>query len=72
VALGISRKFIWPDVFDGSLIYDTWRDVACGHEVAQPLRSKRINLVIKNTHLSSKQLVSHHQINSLCRARKSS
>ena len=45
VALGISSKFIWPDIFDAPLVYVAGRDVASGDQISQPFGGVFVVLV---------------------------
>jgi len=64
VALGISAQVIRLHLEDGSLIYVTRRDVAGCDQIAQPLGSVLVNLVVIGAH----RVLSHNPIRSAASA----
>jgi hypothetical protein len=54
VALGVFLKFSWFDVTYVPFVNHTRRNVASINQIAQPLRSELVNLVIKGCHAGSR------------------
>ena len=49
VALPVSAEVVGLNKSDVSLIYVTWRDVACRNEIAEPLRGVWVDFVVVRT-----------------------
>jgi 2,4-dienoyl-CoA reductase-like NADH-dependent reductase (Old Yellow Enzyme family) len=50
MALGISGKVSWSNVFDVSLIHVSGRDMTRRDQVAEPLRAKWVDLIVIGRH----------------------
>ena len=55
VALSVAFEIIWSDILDAPFVNITGREVACGNQVAQPLRGVGVDLVVIGGHVFLKQ-----------------
>jgi hypothetical protein len=50
MALGVAFKIAWSDIGNAPFVYIAWRDQVFRDQVAQPCRSKRVDLVVIGHH----------------------
>jgi hypothetical protein len=53
VALRVAAQLVGIELDDASLIDNAWRDVSCVDEVADPLSSIGVDLVVERSHAAS-------------------
>lgn len=50
MALGVGLEVIWVNILDRSFVNVAWRDVACGNQIADPLRGVWVDFVVIRSH----------------------